>query len=179
MWSLSFTISYCTGFNSTCNDVKQWDEVRRTQTLWCSVRLPLTFRGYVRKEGHLLLDWGWLQATETSQSETADKGALLNCVKQHEEADVFTFCRPQISADTLILVTCLLGTLKGLVIPITPIISSCICCTTERHGNYRYFREKHKILTFGYLCKKFTFKITLSHLASKPTTDASWFYVFN
>lgn len=132
-----------------------------------------------QKEDHLLLDCGWLSVTEASQSKTADKGALLNCVKQNEEADAFTFFGPKISADTLILVTCLLGTLKGLVIPIMPIIRMCIWCTTERHGNYRYFRGMLKILTFSYLCKKFTFKITSSHLASKPITDALWFYVFN
>lgn len=68
---------------------------------------------------------GW-QVTETSQSETADKGAMLNHVKQNEEADVFTFFGPKINVDTLILVTCLLGTLKGLVIPIMPIIRVCI-----------------------------------------------------
>lgn len=43
-------------------------------------------------------------------------------MKQHEEVDVFTFFRPKISADTLILVTCLSGTLKGLVVPIMPIV---------------------------------------------------------
>lgn len=93
-------------------------------------------------------------------------------MKQNEEADVFTFLGPKISTETLILVTRLIETLKGLVIPITSIIGVCIRCATERHGNYRCFREKHKILTFSYLCKKFTFKIASSHLASKLTTDA-------
>lgn len=32
--------------------------------------------------------------------------------------------------------------------------------------------KTHKILTFSHLCKKFTFKIAPSPLASKLTTDA-------